>query len=188
MRRSLPWFLGLSLVLVLTHRPAEAQVQPVPPELLAYPNLVVVNGKVLTVDPQFSVAEAVAIRDGRILAVGTSADIRRLVGPTTRVVDAGGRSVVPGFIDSDGDNAFAGGDLYKDTMVNGKVGVKVRGDSVAEMLRQVSAHVKDAAPGSPVFVRMADEWIAELSKLTARDLDKLAPKNPLMLSLSSSEG
>ena len=46
----------------------------------------------------------------------------RLAGPDPRRVDLRGRSVVPGFIDSDGDNAFAGGDLYKDTMVNGKVG------------------------------------------------------------------
>src|SRR5687768_18533085 len=98
----------------MADRPVAAQVQPVPPELLAYPNLVIVNGKVLTVDPQFTVAEAVAVRDGKILAVGTNDQIKRLIGPATRVVDAGGRSVVPGFVDSDGDNAFAGGDLYKD--------------------------------------------------------------------------
>ncbi|MGH9386587.1 MAG: amidohydrolase [Vicinamibacterales bacterium] len=160
----------------------------VPAELLAYPTLVLYNGKILTVDAQFTIAEAVAVRDGRVLAVGSSADIRRLIGPATRAIDLAGKSVVPGFIDSDGDNAFAGGDLYKDTMVNGKVGVKVRGDSVAEMLRQVSTLVREASPGSPVFVRMADEWIAELSKLKATDLDALAPANPLMLSLSSSEG
>jgi predicted amidohydrolase YtcJ len=182
------WSTGLVLAFILAAGPAAAQNQAVPPELLAYPNLVLVNGKVLTVDPQFTVAEAVAMRDGRILAVGTNAEIRRLVGPATRVVDAGGRSVVPGFIDSDGDNAFAGGDLYKDTMVNGKIGTKVRDDSVAAMLRQVSALVKQAAPGSPVWVRMADEWTAELSKLTAKDLDVIAPNNPLSLALSSSEG
>ena len=169
--------------------PVRAQAPAtVPAELLAYPSLVLYNGKVLTVDPQFTVAEAVAVRDGRILAVGSNTEIRRLVGPSTRMVDLAGKSVVPGFIDSDGDNAFAGGDLYKDTMVNGKVGVKVRGESVAEMLRQVGALVREAKPGSFVFVRMADEWIADLSKLTARDLDLLAPANPLMLSLSSSEG
>jgi len=168
---------------------ASAQTPPaVPAELLAHPNLVLVNGQVLTVDPQFTVAEAVAVRDGRILAVGSSAEIRRLVGPQTRVVDLAGRSVVPGFIDSDGDNAFAGGDLYKDTMVNGKIGQRARGDSVAVLLQQVRDLVATAAPGSPVFVRMADEWINELSKLTRRDADALAPNNPLMLSFSSSEG
>jgi predicted amidohydrolase YtcJ len=186
------WIRALIVVVVLlavaTSVGAQTAAPAVPAELLAYPNLVLVNGKVLTVDAQFTIAEAVAMRDGRVLAVGSNAEIRRLAGPATRTIDLAGRTVVPGFIDSDGDNAFAGGDLYKDTMVNGQVGVKVRGDSVAEMLRQVSAHVKEAAPGSPVFVRMADEWIADLSKLTAKDLDALAPNNPLMLSLSSSEG
>ena len=179
--------LGVAALLALAV-PAAAQVQPVPPELVAYPSLIVLNGKVLTVDPQFTVAEAVAVRDGRIFAVGRSDEIRRLAGPATRVVDAGGRSVVPGFIDSDGDNAFAGGDLYKDTMINGVVAPRVRDDSVPAMLKQVAAHVGRAAPGSPVWVRMADEWIVELSKLTAKDLDAIAPNNPLSLSLSSSEG
>jgi hypothetical protein len=160
----------------------------VPAELLSYPSLVLYNGKVLTADANFTIAEAIAVRDGRILAVGTTADIKRLIGPGTRAIDLLGRSVVPGFIDSDGDNAFAGGDLYKDTMVNGKVGEKVRGDSVPEMLGKVRVLVAQAAPGSPVFVRMADEWINDLAKLTVADADALAPANPLMLSFSSSEG
>jgi len=175
------------IALGLTGR-AAAQTPGIPAELLAYPTLVLLNGQVLTVDPQFTVAEAVAVRDGRILAVGSTAAIRRLAGPQTRVVDLAGRSVVPGFIDSDGDNAFAGGDLYKDTMVNGRIGQRARGDSVASLLQQVRDLVATAAPGSPVFVRMADEWINDLSKLTRRDADALAPANPLMLSFSSSEG
>ena len=108
MRGSILWCVGVVMALVVAPGSVSAQAQ-VPPELLAYPNLVVVNGKVLTVDQQFTTAEAVAIRDGKVLAVGTNDQIRRLVGPSTRVVDAGGKSVVPGFIDSDGDNAFAGG-------------------------------------------------------------------------------
>jgi predicted amidohydrolase YtcJ len=167
---------------------AASAAAQVPAELIAYPELVLLNGKVLTVDANFTVAEAVAVRDGRILAIGTTADIKKLVGPSTKTIDLGGKSVVPGFIDSDGDNAFAGGDLYKDTMVNGKVGASVRGSSVAEMLDKVRALVKEAAPGSPVFVRMADEWIRDLSKMTIKDADALAPNNPLMLSFSSSEG
>src|SRR5258705_7847112 len=163
MRRAMLRSLVVAFTLLAAPGPSAAQV---PAELLAYPNVVIVNGKVLTVDKEFTVAEAVAMRDGKILAVGTNDQIRRLVGPSTRVVDAGGKSVVPGFIDSDGDNAFAGGDLYKDTMVNGVVGTKVRDDSVPAMLRQGSALVGKAAPGSPAWVPIADERVAELSKLT----------------------
>ncbi len=165
--------------------PASGQV---PAELIAYPELILVNGKVITVDRAFTIAEALAVRDGRVLGVGTSAEIRRLAGPKTKTIDLAGKSVVPGFIGSDGDNAFAGGDLYKDTMVNGKVRPKLTGGSVAEMLDKVRALVREAAPGSPVYARMADEFVSELSKLTRKDADALAPNNPLMLSFSSSEG
>jgi hypothetical protein len=164
--------------------PALAQV---PAELIAYPDLILFNGKVITVDAGFTIAEAVAARDGKVLAVGTSADIRRLAGPATQVIDLAGRSVVPGFIGSDGDNAFAGGDLYKDTMINGKVGQQVNGTSVPEMLDKVRALLRDAAPGSPAYIRLGDEWIDQVSKLTIKDADALAPRNPLMLSFSSSE-
>src|SRR5688500_10513686 len=64
------------------------------------PDTLLVNGKILTLDPQSSVREALAIRDGRILAAGTSAELTRLAGPATRVVDLAGRTVVPGLIDS----------------------------------------------------------------------------------------
>ena len=63
-------------------------------------DLVVLNGRVLTVDAAFHVAEAVAIRDGRFVRVGTNATVRALVGSSTRVIDARGKSVVPGLIDS----------------------------------------------------------------------------------------
>jgi predicted amidohydrolase YtcJ len=61
---------------------------------------VLLNGKVLTVDSRSSVREAIAIRGGRILAIGSTADIRKLAGPSTRSIDLGGRTVIPGLIDS----------------------------------------------------------------------------------------
>jgi predicted amidohydrolase YtcJ len=177
--------LALLVALAGVQAIAEAQAPSVPSELVKYPELVLLNGKVLTVDNAFTVAEAVAVRDGKILSVGTTADVRRLVGPSTRVIDVGGRTVVPGFIDSDGDNAFAGGDLYKDTQINGKILPTVRGNSVPAMLDQARALVAQAEPGSPVYIRMADEFLNDLAKLTARDLDAIAPNNPLMLCLTT---
>src|SRR3954463_5492187 len=61
---------------------------------------VLLNGKVLTVDNQFSIREAVAIRDGRIVGVGKSTEMRKLAGAQSRVIDLQGRTVVPGLIDS----------------------------------------------------------------------------------------
>ena len=58
------------------------------------------NGKILTVDPQFRIVEAMAIRDGRIVATGTNAEIVRLAGTGTEQVDLGGKTVLPGLIDS----------------------------------------------------------------------------------------
>jgi predicted amidohydrolase YtcJ len=53
-----------------------------------------------TVDDRFSVAQAIAIRGKRFVAVGTIADITRLAGPNTHKIDLGGKSVIPGFIDA----------------------------------------------------------------------------------------
>ncbi|MSU59518.1 MAG: amidohydrolase [Pedosphaera sp.] len=64
------------------------------------PDLIIVNAAVRTMDAAHPKAEAVAISGNRIAAVGTSAEVRALAGPTTRVVDAGGRSVLPGFNDA----------------------------------------------------------------------------------------
>ena len=61
---------------------------------------VLLNGKIVTVDRDFTIAEAVAIRDGRIAAVGTTDEIRALAGSHTRTDDLAGGTVLPGIIDA----------------------------------------------------------------------------------------
>lgn len=63
-------------------------------------DLVLTNAKVWTVDPAKPEAEALAVWNGHILAVGSDADIKKLVGPKTKVIDAGGKRALPGFYDS----------------------------------------------------------------------------------------
>ena len=63
-------------------------------------DLVVVNGKVVTLDSGSTVAQAVAVRGGKFAAVGTNEQVRALAGPQTRVIDARGRTVIPGIIDT----------------------------------------------------------------------------------------
>lgn len=64
------------------------------------PDLIIVNADIVTMDPLTPKAEALAIRDGRVAALGTVAEIRALAGAETRVIDAGGRLVLPGFQDT----------------------------------------------------------------------------------------
>jgi adenine deaminase len=78
------------------------------PPLRTEAELVLLNGNVVTMDPRQPRARAVAIADGRFLAVGTDDDLRSLVTGRTRVVDLGGGTVVPGFIDAHTHPAAAG--------------------------------------------------------------------------------
>ena len=64
------------------------------------PDTILINGKVLTVDAQDNVVQAVAIANGKITAVGTTADIQRRAGPATRVIDLHGLTATPGLIDT----------------------------------------------------------------------------------------
>ena len=62
-------------------------------------DLVLTGGKIITVDGRFSIAQAVAVKGDRFIAVGTNQEIQRLVGPNTRRIDLAGKSVLPGLID-----------------------------------------------------------------------------------------
>jgi predicted amidohydrolase YtcJ len=74
--------------------------QALPAEVIRYADLVLHNGKIITVDRIFSLAQAIAVRDGKILKVGQNADVLALAGPATRRIDLRGRTVVPGLIDT----------------------------------------------------------------------------------------
>src|SRR5687767_12575749 len=71
-----------------------------PAPVLADADLIVRRAKVVTVDAMFSVAEALAVRDGKIVAVGSDADVMKHKGPKTTVIDADGKMVLPGLMDS----------------------------------------------------------------------------------------
>ncbi len=89
--RAILWCAAASIIgigMTAQHRPDNAPA-----------DLIVVNGKVYTADAVGAFAQAVAVRGNTIAAVGTAAEIERLRGPNTEVVDAGGGAVVPGFND-----------------------------------------------------------------------------------------
>ncbi len=136
------------------------------------PDLVLHNGKVVTVDPAFSIAEGVAIRGDRFVAVGTNDAVRRTAGPATRMIDLRGRTVIPGLMDGHLHNAGGG------------PGVDLAGvRSMAELLAAVEARVKVSKPGDLV-VSNSDWHEAQLREKRLphrRDLDRVAPDNPVVL-------
>ena len=70
------------------------------PGLATYADTVIRNSNIITVDPQLPRAQALAIHDGKFVAVGTNGDLENLIGPGTCVLDLSGKTVVPGFIDA----------------------------------------------------------------------------------------
>ncbi len=157
------------------------------PSLINYADLVLYGGSVLTVDEAFTVTQAVAVRDGRILATGTSADMLALAGPGTERVDLEGRTVTPGYIYNDGDNAVPGGDIYKDTMVGGWLSGRIEGSDMEGLLSSIDAVLDKATPGEPLFVNMPKDFPADAWAWTLDDLDRLSPDNPIALFYTSSD-
>jgi predicted amidohydrolase YtcJ len=142
---------------------------------------ILVNGKILTVDDRFSVREAVAIHDGKILALGSTSDIRKTAGPRTRIVDLQGRTVIPGLIDSHQHAIRAG--LTFDTEVNW-VGV----GSLAEALDRMGAMATRMKPGAWVIVGggWTTNQFKERRRPTQDELERAAPNNPVYVQLGYS--
>lgn len=177
-------FLLMTLPAIEQARAADGDI---PDVLIRYADLVMFNGQVLTVDAEFSVAEAVAVRDGRILAVGGDDQVLALAGPGTERVDLAGRTVTPGYIYNDGDNAVPGGDIYKDTMVGGWLSGRIDGSEMEVLLSSLDEVLDKAEPAEPVFVNMPKNFPAEAFDWTADDLDVIAPANPIALFYTSSD-
>jgi predicted amidohydrolase YtcJ len=139
---------------------------------------VLLNGKILTVDRKFSTAEALAIRGGRIVAVGTSSDIRKLTAGQGRIIDLGGRTVIPGLIDSHMHAIRAA--LSFSTEVNW-IGTR----SMPEALDRIRQASHDMAPGAWLIV--AGGWNAqqfrENRRPTQAELAAAAPDNPVYIQL-----
>src|SRR6185295_2157934 len=108
------------------------------------PDTILTNGKIITVDERFTIAQAVAIRGDRVVAVGTNQEITQLAGPNTRRIDLRGRTAIPGLIDNHMHLLRAAATWTKELRLDG---VESRKQAV-EMLR---AKVKAAAAGEWIY-------------------------------------
>src|SRR5580658_5237111 len=139
------------------------------------PDMILIHGKILTVDAKDSIVEAVAIARGKIVVVGSTAEIQRLAGPVTRIVDLHGLTATPGLIDTHGHYAASGVDELFSVVLND---VQRVSDAV-DKIREKAATLK---PGEWLVGAGWDEGkLAERRYLLASDLDKVTPNNPVWL-------
>ena len=142
------------------------------PALAQPADLVLRGGKVITVDKDFRVADGVAIKDGRFLAVGSEEQIVGHIGPSTQVIELAGRTVVPGLIDSHLHQLFAA--------LNGPAVQLLGAKSVADVRDAIGERVARTEAGK--WVMASSGWhesiLAEGRMPTRHELDAVSPNNP----------
>ena len=161
----------IAALFLLAAGPAIVQAQQSPADII------LTNGKIITVDNRFSIAQAVAVKGDRIVAVGTTADIARLAGPATRRIDLAGKSVIPGLIDN-----------HAHLMEEGKIWLQeLRLDGITtrrQALEMIRAKAASARPGEWVYTLggfSPDQFTDDKKNFTREELDRVAPNNPVQL-------
>jgi hypothetical protein len=134
------------------------------------PDFIVVNARVYTVDDALPRAEAFAVKYGRFTAVGSTSDIRNIATRGTRIMDAAGMTVVPGFIDA---HCHPSG-------VNELIGVNVNLNTVAEVKAALARKAAATPPGYWVSGYMYDDTKLD-RPVTRKDLDEAVPDHPAMV-------
>jgi len=162
--------------------------QSPPPEVLHYADMVFYNGKVIAADEKFSMAQAVAIREGKFLAVGDSQRILAMAGPKTRKVDLQGRSVIPGMI-STHEHGYIGN--------SSKAGVRLKSRDVNGILGEIKAEVAKLPPGKhayfsggSILALMCHNDAAKFNQaacVSLAQLDAAAPNNPLAIVMQNNQ-
>ena len=150
------------------------------PEALA-PDMILVNGKIVTVDEAFSVAEALAIRDSKFVAVGSSGEIAALAGSTTEVIDLEGKTVLPGFNDGHGHVTLTWG------RAEHPIETRLRdARNIQDVLDLVRERMETTEPDKIVFL---DRGLSSPGQLEENrwpnryDLDQVSRQRPILMTV-----
>ncbi|TEU09410.1 amidohydrolase, partial [Candidatus Bathyarchaeota archaeon] len=140
-------------------------------------DLVLINGKIITVDKEDSIVEAVAVKDNRIIATGSTSKVNKLVGEGTDVIDLGGKTVLPGLIDTHTHPNGAAVRLYEINCRSPPV------KSISEILEMVAAKAAELEPGKWIRgTNYNDIKLEDKRHITRWELDEAAPENPVFIS------
>ena len=135
-------------------------------------DMIVTNARVLTMDPDQPVAEAVAIAQGRIVAVGSRAEVEALGGPKCQVIDAGGRSLLPGFFESHLHLVLGGAELSQ-LQIGGVSG----GDALSTAFRAYGAR----NPSLALLIAQGASYQILDHPVTRHDLDRVIENRPICM-------
>jgi len=140
-------------------------------------DLILVNGKIVTVDDRFAIAQAVAVKGERIVAVGKNQEVAKLAGPATRRLDLRGKTVIPGLIDNHAHFIRAAEHWHQemrlDAITSRKQAVKMLGE-----------RVRAARPGDWIVTLggwSEEQFTDEPRGFPLEELDRVAPNNPVVL-------
>jgi predicted amidohydrolase YtcJ len=171
---------GASALLFVLTRAPEARQQPAP----VAADLVLTNARVVTVDDSVPQAEAVAVGGDRIVALGSSAELRRYVGAATRVIDLNGQLVIPGFFESHGHFTGVGEAQLQLNLTEAT--------SWSQIVALVAAAARTAKPGEWIVGRgwHQEKWTVPPEPAvegfpTHSSLDAVSPDNPVLLTHAS---
>jgi len=135
---------------------------------------VLYNGKILTVDKNFSVVDSVAIKDGKFMAVGKKKEVIQYAGDHTRKIDLKGKTVIPGLIDSHNHMMRTGVSFLKDVQLNDC-------KTMDDVLQAIGKRAKELGPGK--WVVTSGQWhesqLSEKRLPTRLELDSVTPDNPV---------
>lgn len=138
---------------------------------------ILTNGKIVTVDDRFTIVPALAIAGERIVAAGSAADIEALKTPQTRVIDLGGKTVIPGLIDNHAHYMRAAEYWDREVRLDGITSRK-------EALAMIAAKAKASKPGELVLSLggwSEEQFTDQPGGFTKAELDEAAPNNPVVL-------
>src|SRR5438270_7094918 len=142
------------------------------------PDLVLFKAKVYTMDATTPIAAALATKAGRFVAVGSTADIRALVGKRTQTLDAKQMTIVPGFIDCH--NHAGGTTLLYEVLVGNPFEVEFV--SIASIIDKLKAKARELPPGTWVEGYFHDDTkLKDKRPLNTRDLDQVSTEHPVVV-------
>jgi predicted amidohydrolase YtcJ len=140
-------------------------------------DLILTGGKIITVDDRFTIAQAVAIKGERIIAVGKNQDITKLAGAATRKIDLGGKTVIPGLIDNHAHFIRVAEHWHQEMRLDGVTSRK-------QALKMLGERVRAARPGDWIVTLggwSEEQFTDEPRGFSLEELDRIAPDNPVVL-------